>query len=184
MSCTNCGKIVLNKSSKLCVLCSKYTVNKNFVECVICGELEELNKIKKHVCKNCHVTHDTTNKKTCKKCKCVCYLLKNNEVCKDCFCAKCKICLKIIIDQQNIRFFGDIICDDCNVPVCNYIHDLCQLDKAKCCICKDNRPCNIKCNTYVNYIDGIGEVKDVFRWEFYCPSCKENCNNMYKLKNK
>ncbi|KAF7536788.1 hypothetical protein G7054_g4220 [Neopestalotiopsis clavispora] len=42
---------------------------------------------------------------------------------------------------------------------------------SKCCACSDLRP-DDKYQVYRSYVDGLGLMGDIPRWEHYCPGCK------------
>lgn len=59
---------------------------------------------------------------------------------------------------------------------CHDFHDDCMNTIYKCCLCMDKRPIE---DSYRRYVDGVGEVFDAKRYEFYCSSCKTNLGKIH-----
>ena len=121
---------------------------------------------------------DCTNSVTeCKYCKIKTHCYDN--VCNLCKTIKCEICT----DPRTLSEY--VICAEKNYCLkcyalnqhCVTFHDQCE-NKIPCCFCKDLRP-RSQNGLYEGYIDTVGLVYDRKRHDFYCPTCKKNCVELF-----
>jgi len=89
----------------------------------------------------------------------------------------CSACVEASLPKKMCRLCGRVpvaiaktSCGPCRAFGCASTHGECLLS-LKCCWCRDERPFQAE-GTYLIYIDGLGEVKNALRGQFYCETCR------------
>lgn len=84
--------------------------------------------------------------------------------------------------NEKCTFCEYLFCDQS--IYCTQTHGFCHIAKpGMCCICLDKRDHKKFCYSYEGYTDGIGYTSNKSRWNYYCPFCKDFCENKHKRKN-
>ena len=175
-TCTNCRTFIYK--GKICDDCKSRSTNDKLL-CVVCTKMSELRKMKDEICFTCQKTN---TKRKCDMCDEKSIIGSKYGMCKQCTQVLCARCRDPDVANLYSWMFGDILCSNCTIEknyVCETVHSLCLNQKHICCVCKDDRcfkrdPCS-----YEGYVDTVGIMNTLKRWEHYCPSCKKNCEEMY-----
>lgn len=181
--CTNCYSFVYK--GKFCADCKNRSID-NKLKCVVCYQHKNMRFMLMDICGDCKQTHIFDKCTYCNKYDAISLM---HNMCEQCMCDKCCYCLD---EKLNVPFthryswvFGNIVCTSCrNIKgkgnyICEQVHSSCSSQKYKCCICKDERIYERNCNSYKGYLDTVGTVYNLSRWNHYCPQCKEACEESY-----
>lgn len=182
--CKNCFGFVCR--GRFCDDCKTRSTIDNKLKCKVCCDYKNMRFMKCDICSSCQLTHQFSKCIHCDKYETISLI---HNMCEKCMNDKCCYCSEENMDTlSNFKYswvLGHIVCKKCTSTekkgnyICEQSHSICSSQKYKCCVCKDERTYETNCNSYKGYLDTVGTVYSLSRWEHYCPQCKEVCQNAY-----